>query len=353
MGVVCLAFFLLTYLALALAPPGPINIARPSENPASPDTVEVGAYQSYRCETGNQRSNVAFNCLSVIAELRRELPGPVSFNQRYWDDTSFGCHITAEAIGRPASTIVLRDLPNDLIFLLYRCFLPVQPAIIARSASIEAGENLQYLVRIYPPRGTGDQLRPGEPPSLAKSLTSSGNSAAESSSSKPRVPRSLAAPNPASPGRANVWCAKKTDQPVQGAFTDCLPALMKIVGNPASAKPNPWILDDSKEWDAPNCIVSVARNPKKRISLDVFSEWSLIDDAVWIMGRCFAGPEAARGMNVGSTVVGPLRGWKLTLVWGTELGNGVESSTRRRVGNDTGSLLPAATSNVSTSDTEA
>lgn len=78
-------------------------------------------YHQYSCEGGSLRKKVAFNCIKILDELRRTLPYPVSFGHHYWEDKTYGCHVTAEAnhnSERPG--IIIREVPADLIFLIYQ-----------------------------------------------------------------------------------------------------------------------------------------------------------------------------------------------------------------------------------------
>ena len=59
----------------------------------------------------------------------------------------------------------------------------------------------------------------------------------------------------------------------------------------------------------------------------MFTERSLIEEALRIMGRCFAGPEASQGYDFGKIAVGPLKRWVLSLEWG----DGVSKVARPRV----------------------
>ncbi|KAL8933005.1 MAG: hypothetical protein Q9211_006015 [Gyalolechia sp. 1 TL-2023] len=190
----------------------------------------------------------------------------------------------------------------------------------ARSASLDTGEGHAYRIRIYPPRGSPDQ-------GGAATLSPSAESGPATGPAIGPSPSTSLATSRSSLGVSVVYCSRKAQ--LSGAqFTECLPALMQIVNNPGPAVPLSWRGDDRKEWHAPLCRMAVGpRNPDKmRTVQDVFSEQSLIDDAVWIMGKCFAGPEAARDMNSGWKAVGPLGQWKLTLTLGSSLAGGVESS---------------------------
>lgn len=325
-----LACLLLRSVVLAATPEEPTSLQR-SNALTHPELSRP--YQNYRCEAGPERHRVALNCLTILDKLRREPAEPVTFNQRYWDDEHFGCHITAEAALRVGDTIVIPDLPNYLIFLIARCFLPHQAPSTARSASILAGEREQYFVQIFPPRGTPGLLGPAQS-SAIRSLASSNGSTTEAAVA-PHPPRADAASVSPLGDRAYVRCARVPGE-AAGAFTDCLPILLQILRNSSSATPVYW-KSSFKKWESPNCMLSMIR---VKHGTDIFSEWSLIDDAMWTMGKCFAGPEAARGMNEGSTTVGPLRLWKLKVVWGTAA-NGADNHTP----------ISAATSRVSGSDT--
>lgn len=317
----CLAYLLLRSVVLAATPQQPTRLQTSIEAAALTHPELSRPYQEFRCEAGPERHHVAFNCLTILEKLRREPAEPVTFNQRYWDDEEFGCHITAEAVLRVGSTIVIPDLPNYLIFLLARCFLPHRALPVARSASIRAGERGLYFVRIFPPRGTQGQLGPAES-SAIPSLAASNGSATEAAFA-PHPPRAGAASVSALGDRAPVRCARVPGE-AAGAFTDCLPTLLQILQNPSSGTPVYWKSNVGKRWESPNCRLSMSR---VKDGTDIFSEWSLIDDAVWMMGKCFAGPEASRDMNEGSTTVGPLRLWKLKVVWGAVSANGAVNHT--------------------------
>lgn len=338
--------FQLAYLVSAVTPQGRTGLVLPTGASPSSDTEPGRPYQEYRCEAGPERHHAAFFCLQILERLRQEPAEPQTFNQRYWEDKVFGCHITAEATMRLGTAIVIPDLANQLIFLLTRCFLPLQPNPISRSASIRAGFGLLYLVRIYPPHGHEGSLSDASPPATEKSLGASNLSAADSTVVT-RTSSDVAASEPSLGDRAPVRCASTAFQ-LAGAFTECLPALMQILHNPTSALVRPWLGGNYKEWRVPNCRLSISR--LREAVIDSFSEWSLIDDAMWIMGQCFAGPAAARGMNQGWMAVGPRKIWQLELVWGTAMGSITETS-KSRAGNDTGHLMHAATAKVSGSDT--
>ncbi|KAI4176891.1 MAG: hypothetical protein LQ343_000748 [Gyalolechia ehrenbergii] len=309
---------ILSCLASTVTSQESLILPHPGETSPSLDTGS--AYRQFACERGSPRSNVAFNCIKILDELRRTPADPISFGHRYWEDTTYGCHITAEAnyhSERPP--VLVRDLPADLLFLLYRCFLETRPHP-ARSASINAGTHGAYRIRIYPPRGEPDQ-------DGAATLSPSAKSdPAPDPAIAPNASTSLATTK-TSLGASVVRCSRKAP-PIEAQFTECLPALMQIVNNPGSAVPLTWFGEDTKEWHTPLCRMSVSpRNPSKMaMAGDVFSERSLIDDALWIMGKCFAGPEAARHIISGWKAVGPLEQWKLTLTLGLPVAGEVESS---------------------------
>ncbi|KAI4175526.1 MAG: hypothetical protein LQ346_008065 [Caloplaca aetnensis] len=307
-----LACLLLRPVVLAATPQEPTSLQSPDEAAVLTHTDLSRPYQDYRCEAGSHRHHVAFNCLTILDKLRSEPAEPVTFKQRYWEDETFGCHITAEANGGLGGTIVIPDLPNYLIFLLARCFLQERERAqsVARSASIQAGESNMYRVRIYPPRGIQRQLGPA-------------HSSATEAAVEPHSRRAGAASVSGSGDRARVNCARGPGE-ATGAFTDCLPTLLQILQDPSSATPVDWTSKTFKSWVSPNCRLSILR---VKIGADIFSETSLIDHAMWAMGKCFAGPEAARGMKEASTAVGPFRLWKLTIVWGTASADGAGNHT--------------------------
>ncbi|KAL8896700.1 MAG: hypothetical protein Q9207_007583 [Kuettlingeria erythrocarpa] len=322
-----LACLLLTPVVLAATPQEPTSLHSPDEAAVLTHTDLSRPYQEYRCEAGSERHHVAVNCLMVLDNLRREPAEPVTFKQRYWEDETFGCHITAEAKEGLEGTIVIPDLPNYLIFLLARCFLHERERSlsVARSASIQAGERNIYLVRIYPPRGIQGQLGPAH--SSARRFVAASNVSATEAAVEHHPRRAGAASLSRSGGRARVHCARGPGE-AAGAFTDCLPTLLQILQNPSSATPIDWTTRTPKSWVSPNCRLSILRVWD---GTDTFSEASLIDDAMWVMGKCFAGPEAARGMKEASTGVGPLKRWKLTIVWGTASADGAGNQAPKPV----------------------
>jgi hypothetical protein len=90
---------------------------------ASSNTSQGNSYQSFRCQTGAEKPDAVINCLAVLAQMRSTPTDPRSFDFKRWQDEPNGCAITAIGVGEPRATIDARDLPNHLMFLLYRCFL--------------------------------------------------------------------------------------------------------------------------------------------------------------------------------------------------------------------------------------
>lgn len=105
--------------------------------------------------------------------------------------------------------------------------------------------------------------------------------------------------------RASVRCLRTVAEPT-GAFTDCLAALLTMVDEPGSGIPLPWQSFDGRQWYATNCLVKVSVHSMPGVP-DVFTVRSLVTEAVWMMGKCFAGPERSRNQNFAKMDVGPLR----------------------------------------------
>lgn len=220
-------------------------------------------------------------------------------------------------------TIVIRDeIPDDLIFLPFRCFLEDRSSP-SQGGSIRAGQSQSYRVTISPP--------PREPPSP-----------------------DLASSESSFEARERAHCRRTTLGAQGGAYTDCLSALLQMLNNPGSDIPRPWGVDDSKIWNSPNCriILSFHGFPS---APDYFSERSLINNAVWIMARCFAGPEAHKQANEGFMSVGPRRQCTLRMFWGLSTrGSSIEGTGNSTSGTgiDTGLISPAATLQSAGSNTE-
>ena len=295
-----------------------ITLPQPSE---ASTNLSAGRYHQFACEPGSQRTDVALSCITILDELHRTSADPVTFNYRYWEDKASGCHITATA-WRPSYTLIVRDLPDDLLFLLYRCFLATRSEP-ARSASIDAGQGDAYRIRIYPPRGREDQNTIAAPSPSVEHPPLPGHAANQSISSN--ISTGLANWDTSSRERSNVRCSRKALH-TTAKCADCIATLMQIVNDPRSAAPYIWRGGDTREWYVPNCRITVAHPVSYAGKRDVFSLRSLIDDALWIMGKCFAGPEADRGMNSGVTAVGPTKQWKLIITLGIPLAGDVESS---------------------------
>lgn len=277
-----------------------------------------GGYHQYACEQGPLRNNVAFNCIKILDELHRTPPDPVSFGHRYWEDKIYGCHVTAEVNrGSERPNILIRDLPADLIFLIYRCFVlsRQQPA---RSASINVGTNGAYRIRIYPPRG-------GPVLDGISTLPSSPETTFAADPAIAPNPSTTLANSKSSLKLPPIYCSRQPPYS-ETQFTECLPVLMQIVNDPGSTVRRTWLGEDSKEWHAPFCRMSIGPRHPGKMGGDMFSEGSLIDDALWIMGKCFAGPEAARKVNSGWKPVGPLENWKIALTVGLNLVDGIGGS---------------------------
>ncbi|KAL9594355.1 MAG: hypothetical protein Q9179_005440 [Wetmoreana sp. 5 TL-2023] len=225
----------------------------------------------------------------------------------------------------PGSTVVVRDLPDGVVFMLYRCFLADrrQPA---KRATVYAGENGGYLLELVPPSVQQEDPAAVGAPSLP-STPANPPSPADISPSVPTIRPSLQ-------DRAPVRCASLRPQPT-GAYTDCLATMLNMLDEPGSGIPMTWGSSDARDWYAPNCRITISSiGGGKRDVKDLFTERSLIYDALWISGKCFAGPRAARGYDFGEIPVGPLRRWKLTILWGL-------SSTKSTIGPEGNSSVSA------------
>ncbi|KAL9003824.1 MAG: hypothetical protein Q9188_003325 [Gyalolechia gomerana] len=248
------------------------------------------SYRLYRCDSGAGRPNAAIDCIKLLGILRQETTSPQNFNSRIWIDSEAGCRVLAHAVTDVGAAIVVPDVLDDLIFLLYRCFLRDRPTP-SQAGLIRSGLSLSYRLILSPPQTL--------PPTVTGLTTLD---------------------LPLDDDRAMTQCRKRNQAPLSGKFTDCLPILLEWFNAPGSAEPRQWNLDDRREWSAPGCFIFLSFSGIPGIP-DSFSKRSLIDDAVWIMGKCFAGPEAARELNEGYMSVGPLRMWTLRIIWGPLLGN--------------------------------
>jgi len=309
---------------------------------ASSNTSQGNSYQSFRCQTGAEKPNAVINCLAVLAQMRSTPTDPRSFDFKRWQDEPNGCAITAIGVGEPRAMIDVRDLPNYLVFLLYRCFL-TDRVTASSSAMIFAGPLPSYRLEINPPTQQSGSTRVGSAASYVRTphLPSSVSVYRPDDTNGPS---SLAVHMPSMRARPAVRCTRTIAEPA-GAFTDCLAALLKMLDEPGSGIPLPWQSFDGQQWYSANCLIQISV-----ISIygdpDVFTERSLINEAVWMMGKCFAGPERSRSMNYAGVDVGPLRKWRLTLVWGMDLAEATIAAHAHSsvlAANDTAPLSPITT----------
>lgn len=280
---------------------------------ASSNSSKKNSFQMFRCLAGAGKPDAVFNCLAVLAQLRSTPTNPRSFAYEVWQDKPNGCLITAFDSAGSRAIIDVRDLPDYLIFLLYRCFL-TDRATASSSATIHAGQHLSYCLEINPPAQQDGPTRVGSASSMRTPRSASSVSAYRPDESNGAS--SFAVHEPSLRARAPVRCARTIAEPA-GAFTDCLAAMLKMLDEPGSGIPVPWQSSDARQWQAANCLVQL-RILSIYEAPDVFTVRSLIKEAVWMMGKCFAGPERSRHMNYGEMNVGPLRNWSLTLVWGMD-----------------------------------
>ncbi|KAL8838363.1 MAG: hypothetical protein Q9170_002170 [Blastenia crenularia] len=250
---------------------------------AAPE-VSVATYHGYRCLAGPARPNAIINCITTLDLIRRDTGTAQSFLQRDWQDSPGSCQVFARRQDQRSRIVVHEDLPDNLIFALYRCYQTRNLPTVA--GYIMAGPSLSYELEIIPPP---------EPPHIE--LPTANDISASLSD------------------RGRTLC-KKSPITVAGAYTDCLAALAQIYYGPQSSVPRLWAVGDNKTWRAPNCRVHLSFSGFESAEPDYFSERSLIADAVWVMGKCFAGPEGAKGYREGYLTVGTRREWTLTVRWG-------------------------------------
>lgn len=134
------------YLLIATLVSASQTFPNVSKAAASSNTSEVNSYQSFRCKTGADKPDAVINCLALLAEMRSTPTEPQSFDFKRWQDGPNGCAVTVFNVGEPRATVDVRDLPNLLIFLLYRCFL-ADRVIASSGASIFAGPLPFYFLR--------------------------------------------------------------------------------------------------------------------------------------------------------------------------------------------------------------
>ncbi|KAL8939593.1 MAG: hypothetical protein Q9216_003273 [Gyalolechia sp. 2 TL-2023] len=242
------------------------------------------SWHLFRCISGDGRPNAAIDCITTFEQLRQETRSPQNFGARLWTDGSEGCQVTARRSIDERATIVVPDTLDDLFYLLYRCFFAAR-ATPSQAGSIRTGVSLSYALTLSPPRVS------------------------------PRDSGLMTLDNGLSDRRAYTQCRLRPGGPSNGKYTDCLPILLGWLNAPGSAEPREWKLDDPRHWSTPGCFVSLSYSGFSR-TLDRFPERSLIDDAVWIMGKCFAGPQAARRLDEGWMQVGPRKMWTLRVMLG-------------------------------------
>ncbi|KAL8872290.1 MAG: hypothetical protein Q9174_002062 [Haloplaca sp. 1 TL-2023] len=263
------------------------------------------AYHYYICDAGPPAAkDVAINCLRVLTRMQSERREPRIFVSEHWHDPS-GCEVSV-TLAVPGSTIYVQDIPDDVIFLLYRCFLPDR--VTTKSASIFHSDDLGYRVEIRPPPRPSEALEPQSASVVETTLPSGASETALISVAKRRPDLNAYGP---------VQCASRVLRPI-GAYTDCLHTMLNILQEPGSGIPMSWEALDGRIWYAPNCLIKLRMLGRTRHGgmPDVFTERSLIADAMWIMGRCFAGPEASQRYDTGKIAVGPMKKWEISLEWG-------------------------------------
>ena len=269
-----------------------------------------GPYHGFNCKRGSAKPDAIINCLPVLEQLRRSPPEPRSFGYKVWQDKPNGCRVAAVKVGPSEATIVVPDLPNDLIFLLYRCYL-MERSSPSPGAIINAGQDLMYRLEITPPPLQQIFARIGGPSFLR--LPRLPSVAPTKSSSSPQFRLSLPTATPSLGGRTPPECVRSPDQ-VEGAFSDCVSALLEMLNTPGSDEPKTWQRSDGRQWYVHNCVVRL--EPPFSRGEDVFSVRSLIYAAMWILGTCFAGPEESKRLDYGEVAVGPLKMCKLVVAWG-------------------------------------
>lgn len=332
---------LLCYLLATLVSASPTlpDVTRAS---ASSNSIQADSYHSFRCQIGAEKPNAVIHCLAVLAQMRGTPTDPRSFDFKRWQAEPNGCTINAVGVGQPRATIDVRDLPNYLIFVLYRCFV-TDRVTASSSAAIFTGPLPSYRLEIIPPTQHSGLTRIGSASSVGTPHLPS--SVSGNRSDDPNAPRSLAVHMPSLKARATARCLRTIDEPA-GAFTDCLAALLTMLDEPGSGIPRPWKSLDGRQWYAANCLVGISVHVMFGAP-DVFALSSLINEAVWMMGKCFAGPERSKNKNYVEMDVGPRRKWSLSLVWGmgsAESTIAAHANSSVRATNDTAPLSPVATS---------
>ena len=300
-----LSIILAPVIALASQTPPEVN---ESSNPIT------HPYRSYFCRSGDEEKvNVVLNCLPLLLQLREAPVGVQGFEFELWQDRPNGCQVTASRNGPSYATINVRKVPQDLIFLIFRCFLSPRNRP-AKSARIYGGSQLSYILELRPPPhdsipdvvgGASVTRKPQPPSSVAASRAIASKDALTPAPNSTKLE-----------ARAPVICGTVTGRPT-GLFTDCLPVLQTMLTEPGSGIPEAFEGSETQEWSAENCRIKVEAMFKGG-PRDVFTVRSLIDDAVWMMGKCFAGPMAASQQRFAQTPVGPLRRWKLKMAWGSD-----------------------------------
>lgn len=308
---------------------------------ASSNSIQGASYHSFRCQAGAEKPNAVIHCLAVLVQMRSTPTGPESFDFKLWQAEPNGCTVTAIGVGQPRARTDVRDLPGDLVFLLYRCFV-IDRGTTSSNATIFAGPLPSYRLEINPPTQQSGLTRIGSAPSVGTPHLLSSVSGYRSDDTN--GPPGLAVHMPSLETRATARCVKTIAEPA-GAFTDCLAALLAMLNEPGSNIPLPWQRFEGRHWYAANCRVDLNVHVASGVP-DVFSLSSLINEAVWMMGKCFAGPVRSQDKNSAAMDVGPLRKWSLTLVWGmgsAESTIAAHPNNSVLAANDTAPLSPVAT----------
>lgn len=264
--------------------------ALPEPPPTSNQALSaLNSWHSYRCDSSsNGRPDAAIDCITVLGQLEQEPTSAQQFQHRIWTSRETGCQFSAQAKAEMrAPAIVVPDVLDDLFFLLYRCF-QADRSRPSKAASIQAGVSFSYDLTLWPP----------PPPT-------------PSSTNIPKL-KNLALDD----RRPLTQCRKRAAGRLDGKYTDCLPILLGWYNAPGSAEEREWKEVEGTNWSAPACSISLDFTAFEATP-DRFSLRSLINNAVWIMGKYFAGPEAARGINEGYMSVGPRRMWTMRIIWGT------------------------------------
>ncbi|KAL9598144.1 MAG: hypothetical protein Q9219_004700 [cf. Caloplaca sp. 3 TL-2023] len=259
---------------------------------ALPET-RGSAYNHLRCEAGMDAPNAIVNCIPLLESIRREPPAPTAFFERTWQIEPDSCLVNAVRQPGGEPRIVVRDdIPDHLVYLMYRCFL--ERNVPSESGTINTGRDEAYALLLAPP------IEP---------LSSSPQTAATIPNSSVDT---VAAANTLS-ARAATRCRKNAGWPLSGAHTDCLANLLHILREPGSSTPRPWHEGDNRIWkDTLNCRVYL----RFMGEADVFALRDVVKEAIWVMGKCFSGPERGSGNTEGYIDVGPRRTWTLRIVWG-------------------------------------